>query len=108
VLNFLFKLGLARPAPSQPDGRHPLDGGGRQMNPGGEPPDLLLGAHFEVEHSCVWPSALLIAKQQHSPDAEALAGDVPWFVVSVAAVSSRRDSLRCTRSANSSHRYANP
>ena len=33
VLNFLFKLGLARPAPSQPDGRHPLDGGGRQMNP---------------------------------------------------------------------------
>ena len=33
VLNFLFKLGLARPAPSQPDGRHRLDGGGRQMNP---------------------------------------------------------------------------
>ena len=33
VLNFLFKLGLARPAPSQPDSRHRHDGGGRQMNP---------------------------------------------------------------------------
>ena len=30
---FLFKLGLARPAPSQPHSRHRFDGGDRQMNP---------------------------------------------------------------------------